>query len=214
MLRTGGAAALAYGESNAGVSNTMLQAQRAAVAAASVPGGSGELDITLILADGSMRGKADPAFSAHEAPIAKWAEAVWEAWLPRPALDKLVAAALADLVDRPSPWARVRGPAAAFVASALRLGWQVLSCTEVRTDWGQHVDFTRDSPAMAQRFVQQSVWRWRWRRVERQHPHVVRGSGGHGLFVQPIFKLLSGKDGENWGPTEKGALRSAFANWQ
>ena len=31
----------------------------------------------------------------------------------------------------------VRGPAAAFVASAHRLGWQVLSYAEVRTDWGQ-----------------------------------------------------------------------------
>ena len=157
MLRTGGTAALVYGQANMGVSNTMLQSQRAAVAAASVPGGSGELDITLILADGGMRGKADPAFAAHEAPIAKWAEAVWEGWLPRPALSKLVSAALAVLAGRPSPWAMVRGPAAAFVASALRLGWQVLPYAEVRTDCGQHIDFTRDSPAMARRFVQQSV---------------------------------------------------------
>ena len=214
VLRSGGTAALVYGQANTGVSDTTLQAQRAAVAAASVPGGSGELDIALLLADGSMRGKADPAFAAHEAPIGKWAEALWEAWLPRPALQKLVSAALADVAGRPSPWARVRGPAAAFVASALRLGWQIQSYFEVVTDLGQYLDLTRDPPAMTLRFVQQAVWRWRWRRVERQHPHLVRGSGGHGLFVQPIFKLLGGKVGEHWGPSEMGALRSAFANRQ
>eukprot|EP00972_Heterocapsa_arctica_P010672 1565874-Heterocapsa_arctica.AAC.1 len=90
VLRTGGTAALVYGQGNTGVSSTMLRAQRISVAAASVPGGSGELDLALVLADGSMRGKVDPAFAAHEAPIVKWAEAVWEGWLPRPALDLLV----------------------------------------------------------------------------------------------------------------------------
>ncbi|CAK0833333.1 unnamed protein product, partial [Prorocentrum cordatum] len=214
VLRTGGAAALVHGQANAGVSNTMVQSQRVAVAAASVPGGRGELDLALILADGGVGGKADPAFAAHEAPTVKWAEAVWEGWLPRPALNKLVSAALAVLVDRASPWAMVRGPAAAFAASALRIGWQILSHAKVRTDRGQHIDFTRDSPAMARRFAPQSVWRWRWRRVERQHPRVARGPGGHGLFVQLIFKLLNGRGGDNWGPSEKGALRSAFANRQ
>eukprot|EP00974_Lingulodinium_polyedra_P064471 6228613-Lingulodinium_polyedra.AAC.1 len=67
---------------------------------------------------------------------------------------------------------------------------------------------------MAQRCVQQSVWRWRWRRVEQRHPHLVQGEGGHGVFVQPLFRLLDGKMGDAWGPTEKGALRSAFANRQ
>ena len=172
------------------------------------------MDLTLVLADGSMGGKADPAFAAHEAPITKWAEAVWESWLPRADLAKLAAAAVEALAGRPSPWAMVRGPAGAFVASAQRLGWRVQSSTEVYTDLGQVIDFTRDSPAMAQRFVQQSVWRWRWRRVEARHPHLVQGAGGHGLFVQPLYKLFGGRDVDGWRAAEKGALRSAFANRQ
>jgi len=171
----------------------MLQSQRAAVAAASVPGGSGELGLTLIVADGSMSGKADPAFAAHEAPIVKWAEAVWEGWLPRPALSKLVDVAVIDLANRRSPWGMVKGPASAFVASAWRLGWVVHSSTAVSTDLGHCIDFTRDSPAMTQRYVQQSVWRWRWRRVEARHRHLVQDAGGHGAFIQPVFKLLSGR---------------------
>ena len=148
------------------------------------------MDLTLVLADGSMGGKADPAFAAHEAPITKWAEAVWESWLPRADLAKLAAAAVEALAGRPSPWAMVRGPAGAFVASAQRLGWRVQSSTEVYTDLGQVIDFTRDSPAMAQRFVQQSVWRWRWRRVEARHPHLVQGAGGHGLSTLQALRRL------------------------
>ncbi|CAK0854479.1 unnamed protein product [Prorocentrum cordatum] len=114
-LRRCGTAALVHGQANAGVSNTMLQSRSVAVAAASVPGGGGELDIALILADGGMGGEADLAFAAHEASIANWAEAAWE---------------------------------------------------------------------------------------------------GHGLFVQDIFKHLNGRDGDNWGASEKSASRSIFANRQ
>ena len=79
-----------------------------------------------------MSGKADPAFAAHEAPIVKWAEAVWEGWLPRAALSKLVDVAVIDLANRRSPWGMVKGPASAFVASAWRLGWVVHSSTAVK----------------------------------------------------------------------------------
>ena len=43
---------------------------------------------------------------------------------------------------------------------------------------------------------------------------LVQDTGGHGAFVQPLFKLLGGKDICGWGAAEKGALRSAFTNWQ
>ena len=56
----------------------MIRSQRSAVAAASVPAGSGELELTLVLANGSMRCRADLGFAAHEMPLATWAEAVWE----------------------------------------------------------------------------------------------------------------------------------------
>jgi hypothetical protein len=214
VLRTGGTAALVYGQCNTGVSTSMLYAQRTAVAAASVPGGCGSLDLTLILADGSTKGRADPAFAAHEAPIVKWAEAVWESWLPKPALGKLVTTALGKLEGRPSPWSLAKGPAAAFVATAWRLGWKVHAFNSVQTDLEQDLDFSRDPPAMVQRLVRQSVWRWRWRRVETQLPCLVQGLGGHGAFVQPLFKLFNCSDRADWGAREKGALRSAFSNRQ
>eukprot|EP00973_Karenia_brevis_P055668 7741821-Karenia_brevis.AAC.1 len=67
---------------------------------------------------------------------------------------------------------------------------------------------------MVQRCIQQSVWRWRWRRLEDRHSHIRQGQGGHGLFIQPLFRLINGPDDEEWGPVQRGALRSAVANRQ
>ena len=39
-----------------------------------------------MIADGSKTGRADPAFPAHIEVIQHWAQAVWNGWLPRDAL--------------------------------------------------------------------------------------------------------------------------------
>ena len=163
VLRTGATAALVYGQGNTGVSCSMLQSQRSAVAAASVHGGSGELGLPLFIADGSMCDKVDPAFAAHEMPIAKWAEVSGKNGSP--GRHRKVSNAVTSLAKRPSPWAMVKGPAGAFVATVWRLKWTVLSCLAVTDGLCQHIDFCGNSPAMVERFVQQSVWHWRWRRV-------------------------------------------------
>ena len=50
--------------------------------------------------------------------------------------------------------------------------------------------------------------------MEARHAHLVQDAGGHGAFIQPVFRLLSGRDGLDWGAVEKGAFRSAFMNRQ
>jgi len=170
VLRTGGTSAMMYGISNTGVADSTLAQQRSAVALASVSHGSSDVDLALVIADGSLKGKADPAFPAHTAPIGKWAEAVWESWLSRPALEKLAGEARAMVGKANFRWNSVRGPAAAFVASACRLGWQVLDAFNVVTDWGISVDFRLDPPAHVTQLVTEAVWRWRWRRVVQVSP--------------------------------------------
>ncbi len=214
LLRSGGIAGMTYGQSNTGVSNSTLHGQRVAAAAASTPGGAGELDVALLLADGSERGRADPAFSAHDSPIGKWAEAVWESWLPRAALARLTRQAVEDLTGKTSPWRYVFGPAAAFVASAWRLGWHVLSSIRLQTDLGHELDLSRDPPAMIVHEVRVAVWRWRWRRLEANHPHLKQDDGGHGIMVEPIYRLLEARCSDEWGASQKAALRSASANRQ
>ena len=164
LLAAGGTAALVYGQANTGVSDTVLLAQRRAVAAASVLEGAGELDITLVLADGSNTGRVDPAFGAHEDPIGMWAEAVWGQWLPRAALRSLSAHAVRIVEATSRVWASVHGPATAAVASARRLGWTVLDEARIETDLGEVLDLDVDSPAFVVREVGEAVRRWRWRR--------------------------------------------------
>ena len=194
LLAAGGTAALVYGQANTGVSDTTLLAQRRAVAAASVPEGAGELDITLVLADGADTGRVDPAFAAHEDPIGMWAEAVWCQWLPRAALRSLATHAGQVVGAAARVWSKVHGPATAAVASARRLGWTVLDEARFRTDLGVVLDLDVDSPAFVVREVGQAVRRWRWRRIEDQHPTLKQGEGGHGAFFAPVRRLLAAGD--------------------
>ena len=153
-----------------------------------------------MLADGPS-GRADPAFEAHLAPIGMWAEAVWSGWLPRSALASIVKTTRRQLASCRSTWGVVRGPGAAFVASAQRLGWEVCSATEVTTDSGQNIDLCRDSPAFVREEVVMSVKRWRSRRIEGRMPFLKQKEGGYGIHIMPIHKLLNGPSSEDWGPT-------------
>ena len=96
LMRTGGVAALTYGQAVTGVSNKLLLQQRRVVAAATLRTvGGGDLDLILALADGSRHGRVDLAFEAHCQPIVFWAMAVWHEWLPRAMLSRLITAARA-----------------------------------------------------------------------------------------------------------------------
>ena len=217
LMRTGGTAALQFGQATTGVSNAALLRQRRAVAAATVTSmGGGDLDITLMLADGGPRGRADPAFAAHTEPIGHWAMAVWEAWMPRRGLTRLASAAARRLSESRRPWSVVYGPAAAFVASAQRLGWVVHDACEVSMDNGQPLHFGLDSPCFVKRLVDESVRRWRWRRVEARLESLAAGGSGAGAIMQPIFRLLDPRRSgqEDWGAPQRSALRSALANRQ
>jgi len=126
LLRTGGNAAMVFGQKPLGVSDSMLHRQRRASADASrVLCCGADLDLSLMMADGDSKGCADPAFEAHVGVLHMWALAVWEDWTPRPLLKWLIDDARGRLDRAKSPWAVVDGPAAAVVATARRLGWSV-----------------------------------------------------------------------------------------
>jgi len=80
IARTGGLAAVVYGEFTSGLNPSLLHRQRRTMATAVAPStGSGgqNVDYALMMADGSAAGVADPAFPAHEQPIGHWAMGVW-----------------------------------------------------------------------------------------------------------------------------------------
>ena len=76
LVRTGGGSALMYGLHTIGVSPSTLRSQRSAVAAAGSPvseRGGQELNFALVIADGSPKGKADPAFTGNIDVLLHWA---------------------------------------------------------------------------------------------------------------------------------------------
>ena len=89
IIRTGGVAALMHGYAGLAVSPTMLLHQRRAVTAAAAPKsglGGQQMEVALMIADGSKKGRADPAFHAHIDVVQHWAQAIWNGWLPERAL--------------------------------------------------------------------------------------------------------------------------------
>ena len=149
IVRTGGLAAITFGQAIAGVSSTTLLGQRRLVGAATAPpGGSGgqDLDVALMLADGSAKGKADPAFPAHSMPIKAWAEAVWSQRMPLVCMRRMIRFAKRKLRRATRKWSVCCGPAAAFIATCNRLLWQVVDETTVITDQGRTIDFELEPP--------------------------------------------------------------------
>ena len=113
-----------------------------------------------------------------------------------------------------SPWSVVYGPAAAVVATARRLRWNVASPFEWETDAGAKIDLRVDSPAFVKMLVVDAVSRWRWRKVENRLPPLRSGGAGRGADWAPIRKVLKAKESEDWGAYQKSCLRSVVCNRQ
>ena len=212
IIRTGGKAAVVYGQAVLGVANGLLRHQRVAVARAGAKGGATggqQLDLALMMMDGGPGGGADPAFDAHTQPIVGWSRAVWNEQLPRKSLKVLAANALLKLSEANNVWAMVVGPGSAFVATCARIGWAIIDGVNIRTDSGFHLDLTLDPPAAVHRQVVMAVERWRWRNVEDRYPELAANGTGRGAMFEAIWSLMRSKtNDETWGPKLKGALIS------
>lgn len=150
----------------------------AAATATEADVGGQNLDLALIMADGSEHGRADPAHAAHVQPIGHWAMAVWHAWLPIHDLYSLAAKGVTKLVNAARPWHNVRGPGTAVVASCARIGWKLRDAAALVTDRGNILRLDLDSPQVVKAAVCESVKRWRWKRVELHIPQLqIRGAG-------------------------------------
>ena len=212
IIRTGGKAAIVYGQAVLGVANGLLRHQRVAVARAGAKGGTTggqQLDLALMTMDGGPGGGADPAFDAHTQPIVGWSRAVWNEQLPRKSLKVLAANSLLKLAEAKSVWALVVGPGSAFVATCARIGWTIIDGLTIRTDSGFHLDLTLDPPAAVHKQVVMAVERWRWRNIEDRHPELAANGTGRGAMFEAIWSLMRSKTNDDtWGPKFRGALIS------
>ena len=214
IVRTGGGAALMHGYQTIGVAPSVLLHQRWAVNRAAAPAnglGGQELEFAMMFADGTKKGKADPAFEAHTGVVSHWAQAIWNKWLPLHDLQASLDDAKARTAGAAQPWRVVYGPAAALVCTLQRLNWTITSATKLVTDKGRILDLTVDPPVVVARQTDHSVRRWRWRNVAAAHPSLPEA----GANFDPILKLVNSKsNSEEWNPILGGALRSVVAGRQ
>ena len=129
-------------------------------------------------------------------------------------LSHLISSAQKRLTKRGPKWCLVYGPAAALVLTLRRLNWIIVSATEFISDDGVRVDLKVSSPCYVCNLVSSAVSRWRWRRIEDKFPALQSGGLGLGAAWRPIAAALRVKDSEDWGPEQKGALRSLLAGRQ
>lgn len=218
LFRTGGKAAMTFGQGIMGVSNSLLRDQRrtAAVATSPASGACGQnLDTALMMADGGPKGRADPAFDAHDMPIGQWAMAVWEGSMPKKSLLQLAASAKSRLIEAKRIWSKVFGPAAAMVASCARIGWTVIDALNVMTDDGTPLNFAADPPAVVREECREAVRRWRWRNIASTMNQLQLNGTSQGAVMQPIWSLLKSKQNdERWNPRLRGYLKSVVSNRQ
>ena len=172
-----------------GVAPGLLQQQRQATAAAGAPatGIAGQqVDMALPLLDGSEKGRADPAFQAHSGPIGSWAKAIWNMWIPYDLMQESVADAMIRIARASRMWAVVKGPAAALVATATRIGWTVIDAHTVIADTGRIVDLSIEPPIVVTALCDEAVVRWRWKRIEERIPELRSATPGTGAVMAPI----------------------------
>ena len=164
-----------------------------------------------MVADGSKKGKADPAFPAHIDVVQHWAQAIWNKWLPEPALAASLAYARERITSSDRPWSVVTGPAAALLCTLERVGWKVTSASSLVTDTGRTLDLQVDPPIVVARCMEAAVRRWRWRNMAELHPSLKQS----GAAFDPVLKLLSSKrNDEGWNNRLRAALSSVAANRQ
>ena len=187
LVRTG-IRAMTYGSAITGVPDGLLRSQRQTVAAMTAPGagtGGQNLDLALMLADGSKKGRADPAYDAHGLPIGEWSMAVWEGWESPAAMQLTLDHAERRFKTAKNQWSVTYGPGAAYLLTCRRLEWKVLDAVKVVTDQGTTLDLRLDPPTVITQHCFLAVQRWRWRKVEKTFPHLAATGSGRG----PLWSL-------------------------
>ena len=100
----------------------------------------------MVVADGSKKGRADPAYDAHSLPIGEWAMAIWEKWSPVAPMQRVVDDAVLRISKATNKWAEVYGLGAALVLTCTRLQWTIISATKFVTDLGELLDLVLVPP--------------------------------------------------------------------
>ena len=108
------------------------------------------------------------------------------------------------------PWAAVRGPAGAVVATLRRIGWTAWSSRVWVTDQGTVIDLLRTSPASLGVLVDRAIEQWLHRKWARAAcaPH-LDGI----LFIEPLRALVRRAPRPGWTPCPR-ARPALHCRWR
>ena len=196
-----------YGIAVHGVPEVTLREQRTLVARAMGYSEATHHTISFMLEEHE---DMDPIFEATRLPILKWCEQVWTKEVSVPDLRAAWEQAK-ESATRPGAWARVRGPIGAAVLSALRVGWDFVAPTVIRTHEGHTLDLNRAAPKEVDLKLKEAVKEWQWRKAGEQVPGWPQRSAQDEArprmaWLEPIRATLKGL-----GAAAAGAVRTVVA---
>ena len=169
MVRATAMPSVAYGLDVHGIADSKLKHLRTTVLRTFSPNACGGLvEAEWYARDGSA-GRDDPAFQAHSLPTVALANARYDQWRSAEQLGLAHQQVMSSLQtwhgrrknENASAWSRAKGPTAAAILSAGRLGWAFRDASTIETDDGHVLDLRSDPPAAVKNAVDRAVIRWR-----------------------------------------------------
>ena len=152
--------AMMYGCEITGMGDTMVAEATQVAAAALTPPTAGK-NPTMVMHAAAVHSEAvNPNLAANVGPIKAWASASWEGWARVDQMTEVFKYNNSKLKEmQPNHWNGVRGPAAAVVATCIRLQWRSEDGIHFRDDVGMRLDITLDSPQVFANAAKRSVAR-------------------------------------------------------
>ena len=191
-----------------GLTDTELASVRRTAGAVVATSTRGQrLTLALMLDD---HPQVDPIVASTITPMRAWLYDVWDERLPRAMLGNALRDAIEDTSGGTVPWARVRGPASALVATLWRVQWTFESEWVWLDHCGQRFDVRSAAPKDVIKAAALSVRNWQSERVALSvgAPHLaVR------VFLSPLRQLLFSPV-KGLSPRLSGLLRSVVVNLQ
>ena len=159
----------------------------------------------------------DPAVLGTVDPIYMLAAALWEGWLPRHWLVRLVSGSAHALqredTSKPRWWQRfASGPVSAAVACCGRIGWlfEQEAPMQPRTGVGIKLDLLTACPRTVQHVARRDCEQWLLDKARHSQGYLA------GLrktpFLRPLQILAHQKPTKEWGYQEQGILKAVVGN--
>ena len=174
-------------------------------------GRSATIDLAM-LSDRRRPHTIDPAYPATVDPIYMLGKALWEAWLPRGWILRVLSGSASEQTKLRRPWAKVKGPISGAVACCRRIGWTTRPGTPhlVTTRAGIQLDLLDTCPRTLQHVGRRDLEAWLLRRTRDGQSYLQDLS--HEPYLVPLQKLGRAKLTETWTAVHQGTCRAVVAN--